>query len=117
MTNKEASDFVMDLTREFAPCWVAVVIASIIIYRLNIRRYKRHVILGLMFFNGLWLVFLGNYWEVNYMGYGMCAVGMLGLCGVNIWKGGALDPRRDTEIEARQLKTSLIEKEFNDAQR
>lgn len=41
------------------------------------------------------LVFTRSQMPVDYAGYMIASFGVLGLCGVNIWRGGPLDPQRE----------------------
>jgi len=55
------------------------------------------------------LVFLGwKGWQIEflpaeYLGYLVAAFGVAGILGINIWRGGPLDPRNDVEIESPQM--------------
>jgi len=46
----------------------------------------------------VWIGFEGwtvNFLPAQYVGYAIGGLGVLGLCGVNIWHGGPIDPRDD----------------------
>ena len=67
------------------------------------RRSQRFVAtLGMFLFAG-WMIYAGRHGlvfvrsqlPVDYAGYIVAAFGLLGLCGVNIWRGGPLDPQND----------------------
>ncbi len=74
------------------------------------RKRQRAMFLVFLFASGLALVVMGLYgWSVNfipayYLGASLIVFGVVGLCGVNIWKGGpydvTLDPR-EPEPQAR----------------
>jgi hypothetical protein len=49
-------------------------------------------------FGGNW-VFAGTPIRLSWFGGLLVIVGVLGLCGVNVWKGGPLDKRRDDDLE------------------
>jgi hypothetical protein len=62
---------------------------------------------SLVFLFGLagFLIYLGfDGWVINrslpaqYIGYLIAVCGVLGMCGVNIWSGGPLDPRKDPPV-------------------
>lgn len=67
------------------------------------RRTKRTLaLLGMFSFAG-WMIYEGfqgmifasSEMPVHYAGYIVAVMGVLGMCGVNIWRGGPLDPRND----------------------
>ena len=55
------------------------------------------VFAGWMIYEGLnGLIFASSKMPVHYAGYIVAVMGVLGMCGVNIWRGGPLDPRNDS---------------------
>jgi hypothetical protein len=70
------------------------------------RRLQRALALVFLFAASGFFVYLGyRGWAVNfvpaqYLGYFLATCGVLGLCGVNIWHGGPLDPRHDPQPHA-----------------
>jgi len=67
------------------------------------RRQKRAWILVCVFGAGAFFIWMGfDGWTINalpahYLGYIVMAVGIAALLGVNIWRGGPLDPRDDLQ--------------------
>jgi len=65
------------------------------------RKQQRALFLVFLFASGLALVVIGFCgWSINlipayYLGALLVIFGIVGLCGVNIWKGGPLDPAHD----------------------
>jgi hypothetical protein len=65
------------------------------------RQHKRAATLVFLFAVSAVLIYLGfQGWTVSslgvhYLGYLLATLGVLGLGGVNIWRGGPLDPNDD----------------------
>lgn len=65
------------------------------------RKIQRMAALLFLFAASTWLIWLGDSWllhgvlPVKYIGYFLGFFGLLGVCRVNIWAGGPLDPRMD----------------------
>ena len=65
------------------------------------RKQQRAMFLAFLFASGLALVVIGFYgWSIDlipayYLGALFVIFGIVGMCGVNIWKGGPLDPAHD----------------------
>jgi hypothetical protein len=78
------------------------------------RSHQRAIALLLLFCGSAWLIYEGiqgyvlvgtgmpasRGWPMHYLGIFFAALGILALCGVNIWKGGVLDPLNDPPAPA-----------------
>lgn len=70
-------------------------------------RHKRGAVLGAIFLASGFFIWMGlDGWTISsvpahYVGCATIAIGVAGLCGVNIWHGGPLDPRNDSESAER----------------
>jgi len=75
------------------------------------RKIKRAGSLLLFLALGGWLIYLGDRWlidgiiPVKYVGYILVVFAAFGLCGFNVWKGGPLDPKHDTDEEDHKNDT------------
>lgn len=73
-------------------------------YRVKRERYRR-ISLFVVGAIAAWLTFEGQRGldiggvPAQYAGYGLFAFAMLGFAGVNVWRGGPLDPRNDPPHE------------------
>ena len=74
------------------------------------RKIQRVAALIFLFAASALLIWLGDDWLVHgvlpmkYVGYFLAFFGLLGICRVNIWAGGPLDPRLDITPEVDQRK-------------
>lgn len=74
------------------------------------RKIQRLAALIFLFGVSAWLIWLGNSWllhgvlPVKYIGYFIGFFGLLGICRVNIWAGGPLDPRMDIPPDVNRSK-------------
>ena len=79
------------------------------------RKQQRGMFLVFLFAAGLFLVVMGLFgWSVDsipayYLGALLLVFGAIGLCGVNIWKGGPFDPTHDPPEPRAQVLIQAAE--------
>lgn len=87
---------------DLTPPGISMVCFLIGLAVLKKRPQQRRLALAYLLCLGGWLVWAGDSWLINQIpakliGYGIGLLGMTGLSGVNIWRGGPLDPNNDKD--------------------
>lgn len=97
---------------DFFPMIAILVLFLVTMAIFKQRQHQRRAAITYLVCLAVWLIWLDDRWEIDgipakFVGYALSFFSLLPMFGVNIWRGGPLDPRMDPEPTSLTIQAAV----------